>query len=402
VTGLAALACLALITADPASVSAAAQATPQPSASPSPSPSPSATPGDKPSKVRSPEDGWFDVSGFLDEAYGFVPIAAPVTEPAIGYGAAGALMFIGKPSEGSTGLARPSITAIGGLGTENETWAGFGADVRHWGDNRVQTVIAGVKASVNLDFTGTGDEAIPEGRDIGYNLEPTGGMAQVKYRLGGSRAWVGLSYMLAQTVVSFDVPEGTPGLPTTPRETKIGGITPSLTYDTRDSLFTTGRGTYIEAGAGFHGSAFGGDVEYQKVTVVAMQFLPLHPKVHLGLRVDAGATYGDPPFYMRPFVSLRGAPIMRYQRDNLAQGEAEARWQFWKRFSLVGFAGHGVVWNDETEDNADTRKVTVTTGGGGIRYELARRYKLHMGADVAWGPDGAALYIQFGSAWSRP
>jgi glucose/arabinose dehydrogenase len=44
----------------------------------------------------------------------------------------------------------------------------------------------------------------------------------------------------------------------------------------------------------------------------------------------------------------------------------------------------------------------VTTGGAGFRYELARKYKLHAGADVAFGKDGPALYIQFGHAWARP
>ena len=44
----------------------------------------------------------------------------------------------------------------------------------------------------------------------------------------------------------------------------------------------------------------------------------------------------------------------------------------------------------------------MTTSGGGFRYELARRYKLHMGVDVAFGPDGTALSVQFGSAWFRP
>jgi hypothetical protein len=44
------------------------------------------------------------------------------------------------------------------------------------------------------------------------------------------------------------------------------------------------------------------------------------------------------PFYLRPFISLRGAPIMRYQGDEVAQLEAELRWQFWQRFSVVGFA----------------------------------------------------------------
>jgi hypothetical protein len=33
------------------------------------------------------QDGWLDLSGFLDTAYGFVPLVMPITEPAVGYGA---------------------------------------------------------------------------------------------------------------------------------------------------------------------------------------------------------------------------------------------------------------------------------------------------------------------------
>lgn len=38
----------------------------------------------EPSKFYSAEDGWLDVSGFLDEKYGFLPVVVPITEPAVG------------------------------------------------------------------------------------------------------------------------------------------------------------------------------------------------------------------------------------------------------------------------------------------------------------------------------
>jgi len=102
---------------------------------------------------------------------------------------------------------------------------------------------------------------------------------------------------------------------------------------------------------------------------------------------------------MLPFVSLRGAPVMRYQGEEAADVETEVRWQFWRRFSVVGFVGAGAAWNDfERRDNV----TTVVTGGTGLRYEVARQYGIHAGLDVAFGPDGAVLYIQFGSAWGRP
>jgi outer membrane protein assembly factor BamA len=190
-----------------------------------------------------------------------------------------------------------------------------------------------------------------------------------------------------------------PGRPEFQNDSSAGGLTPSLTYDSRDNIFTPTRGTYVEATGGFFSEALGGDDEFQRVRLLAMQFIPLHSRLFLGLRGEAAASFGDAPFYLRPFIYLRGAPVMRYQGEEMAQIEAELRWQFWKRFSLVGFGGAGAAWNDfERFDNTQT----IVTGGTGFRYELARTYGLHMGLDVAFGPDNTAIYIQVGSAWARP
>jgi hypothetical protein len=37
--------------------------------------------------------------------------------------------------------------------------------------------------------------------------------------------------------------------------------------------------------------------------------------------------------------------------------------------------------------------------GAGARYLIARQLGLFMGADVAWGPEETAFYLQVGSAW---
>ena len=362
-------------------------------------PSQPAAATDAPSKFRSADDGWLDLSGFLDERYGFIPLVIPITEPAVGYGAAGVLAFIDKPmGEASAGFGRPNITAVGGLATENGTWGGMAGNVRHWLDDRLQTLVGVVRASVNLDFYGIGGGPVKD-HPLTYNLEPLGGVVQAKYRVGQSRVWAGLSYALAVTQVRFDAPAATPGLPDFQRESRVGGLTPSLTYDSRDNIFTPLRGTLIEARAGLFSQALGGDDEFQRFSLTAMHFLPLHPKLTLGVRGDAALSFGDVPFYLRPFVALRGVPVMRYQGEHVAQIEAELRWQFWKRFSLVGFAGGGAAWNDfERFDNP----LTVVTGGAGFRYELARKYGLHMGVDLAFGPGTTAIYVQFGSAWMRP
>jgi hypothetical protein len=44
----------------------------------------------------------------------------------------------------------------------------------------------------------------------------------------------------------------------------------------------------------------------------------------------------------------------------------------------------------------------VTGGGLGFHYELARKFGLHAGIDVAASPGTTALYFTVGNAWLHP
>lgn len=353
------------------------------------------------SRFWSKEDGNFDVSGFLDEKYGFLPIVLPITEPAVGYGAAAGLAFISKPlSSAAAGFGRPNITLVGGMATENGTWGVLAADIRYWLDDRLQTVVGVVDASVNLEFHGIGAGGSLESHPLDYNLQPVGGAIQSKYRLTDtSRFWAGLSYAYAGTSVNFDAPPGTPGLPDFDRRSDVAGFTPSLTYDSRDNIFTPDHGTYAELGAGLFSQYFGGDDDFQRVRLLAMHFMPVADSLYLGVRGDVAATFGAAPFYLRPYISMRGVPIMRYQGEEIAQFEAELRWQFYERWSLVGFGGAGAAWNDKNHFDAEQN---VVAGGAGFRYEVARKYGMHAGVDVAFSRDNSAIYLEIGGAWTRP
>ena len=256
-----------------------------------------------------------------------------------------------------------------------------------------------VYASINLDFYGIGESSDLADHPLRYTLEPKGGMLQAKSRIANLRLWAGLSYAFTDTDVRFLAPPTTPGLPDYHSQSQVGGLTPSLTWDTRDNIFTPTRGTYLEGTTGLFSRALGGDYEFQRVRLMALQYAPLGPRLYLGLRGEGAASFGNEPFYLRPYINMRGVPVMRYQGEEVAQLEAELRWQFWKRISLVGFAGSGVAWNDL--ENFDNTQKTLA-GGAGFRYEIARKYGIHMGLDVAFGPDNPAVYVQVGSAWSRP
>ncbi len=243
----------------------------------------------QPSKTRSADDGWFDLSGFLDTRYGFLPVGTIITEPAVGLGAGGGLAFMDAPLGGSK---RPNVFVVGGFGTENGTKGGVVGDMRYWADGRIQTLVGAFYGSVNLDFYGLGDDSLLADNPLRYNLEPAGGVAQIKFRLGAHPIWAGLSYAYASTEVAFDAPAATPGLPDFRRTSKVGGFTPSFSVDSRDALFTPTRGHYIEGTVGVFDDSLGSDDDFLRAQIIAMQYAPLPGKLFLGFREQVAASTG--------------------------------------------------------------------------------------------------------------
>ena len=90
---------------------------------------------------------------------------------------------------------------------------------------------------------------------------------------------------------------------------------------------------------------------------------------------------------------------MRFQGDRVASLEVEARWQFHGRWSVVAFGGGGAA---RTRGGPFSSTRTVGSGGAGLRYELARKFGLHTGIDVARSPVATAVYFVVGNAWFRP
>jgi hypothetical protein len=130
-----------------------------------------------------------------------------------------------------------------------------------------------------------------------------------------------------------------------------------------------------------------------------MGWLPLSDAWTLGMRADYQWTSDGTPFFLRPYIKLRGVAAMRYQGDEMASAEVEARWQFHGRWSLVGATGYGSAHTDR-----DLYTVTrdVWSGAVGFRYEMARLFKMHAGMDVGFSNGEAAIYFQIGNAWFRP
>ena len=94
---------------------------------------------DKPKAFRDSTDNAFDVSHYLYNLRGFLPIISPITEPAVGYGAtlAGAI-FIPKKDSDPKEFTMPDVIVAAGGYTENSTWFVGGGYLGFWKDDHIR------------------------------------------------------------------------------------------------------------------------------------------------------------------------------------------------------------------------------------------------------------------------
>jgi hypothetical protein len=384
---MSAFACLlpALCSADDAAETATPAATAQP---------------EKPSSFRDPKDGQIDLSAFLAQPRAFLPIPLIVTEPAVGYGGGLAAMFVrpGKQA-GTEGFAKPNMSIVGGIATENGTWAAFAGDSSHWFEDRVQTLAAGGGGRINLDFYGLGDTAASLDEPVRYSLDFSLALLQGDWKPKPKSPWsIGLRYVYSQVKPKLRDEPRFPGLADSV-DMKISAPAAVLEFDSRNNLFTPTRGMFAESVYLASREELGATEQFERFQQVIMGWTPLSENVTLGLRGDYQWSSDGTPFFLRPYIKLRGVAAMRYQGDEMASAEAEARWQVRGRWSLVGAAGYGSAHTDREFFSA-TR--AVWSGAVGFRYELARMFGMHAGMDLGFSSGETAIYFQIGNAWFRP
>lgn len=349
-------------------------------------------------RLKDPEDGKFDLSTYLLEHKGALPVPVIITEPAVGYGGGLFLAFfqqsleeMAKQQQEPGKYRTPNIYAAGGAATENGTWGAGGGGLVSFAENRWRW--RGVAAYANLELTYYPPaDVLPDG--LGYSLDGFASNQQLLYRLKRTDAWLAINWIYLDLESTFDARDEASA--PTQRDRRNSGLGLFFEYDSRDNIFTPGRGWKGALDAMFYEPAWGSDESFQTYRGHVYAYVPIGERFVLGGRAEGRLARGEVPFYMLPYIGLRGIPAMRYQGEDTAVLETELRARITGRWSLVGFVGAGRAWGSV---NAFEDTETRVAGGTGFRYFLARRLGLHGGVDFAWGPEDFAFYIQMGSAW---
>ena len=373
-----------------------------------PGPTAEAAPAKEPEKKESlrsiffdEQDGALDLSNWLLKKKGFLPVPIIITEPAVGYGGGLAAVFFSQSIEEAIEQSKttghrtpPDVYALAAAKTENGTdFIGGGGMVSFLDDRWRYRGFVG-HADLHLDFYGGGNIVDKEYK-IAYQLNGWFSYQQALYRLGESDNFVSARWLYMSLDSSFD--GNRPNLPQQSFAMKNSGIGTSFEHDSRDNIFTPSRGVLAVADAMFYDPDWGGDTRFQTYRAHVFAYHPVGNSLVLAGRLDGRAARGDVPFYMLPYLDMRGMAGARYQDRNTALAEVEARWNVTPRWGLIGFVGAGRAWGTTVNFNDATNEVSK---GVGFRYQIARLLGVWTGMDYAWGPDGEqAFYIQVGSAW---
>jgi hypothetical protein len=364
--------------------------------------------GSKPKpSVKDSLDGAFDLSDYIIEAHGFVPVPYIITEPALGgFGFALIPVFIKKrPPYLDSVDGRwvktpvfPDVTGGLGLYTANNTWATMGFRVGTLLKSRIKYAIGGGYANVNMFFYQNLKQFGEE--QLKFNIKVIPLLVQATKRLGHSHWYGGLKYIFAKSEVQYTGKDDSLGHLAKALEsnTTISGLGAIIDMDNRDNIFTPDKGLKLHLDGIRSDKFFGSDYDYWRLNYHFLGYLPVSQKWTGGLRVEGQQTFGDLPFYAKPYINLRGVPTMRYQGNATVVTEAEFRWDFVRRWSGIFFSGTGKAFDEWSDFGSST---WVLSYGAGFRYLIARKFKLRMGIDVAHGPDTWAYYIIFGSNWNR-
>ena len=70
----------------------------------------------------------------------------------------------------------------------------------------------------------------------------------------------------------------------------------------------------------------GSDRNFETAALAAIWYQPLGADLYLGARAAAKASSNGTPFYLRPFVALRGVEALKYQGEEAWETEVELRW----------------------------------------------------------------------------
>ncbi len=331
----------------------------------------------------------------------FVVAPLPISSPAIGSGIVPVLGYI-FPFSAKDKISPPSTVGVAGLITNNGS-RGFVIGAQLFLKENTYEITSGF-AHGNVDYNIYGN-GVAEGLKLPLQQTGEAFFGEVLRRVGW-KFFVGPRFISGDSFVTVR-PNNDMNFPIPPEaglHTNLRSIGARLTRDTRPNHFYPLGGTLFSFTSDFFSQALGSKYSFQSYRTEFDKYLSLSARQVLAYDAYFCATGGQPPFYGNCIYGtsneLRGYTAGRYFTRYALATQLEYRLVLPKRFGLVVFGGlGGVIPAGNQLLQIVQSSHFLPAGGGGLRFELSKKYHVNLRADIAQGRDGHTFGMGVGEAF---
>lgn len=159
--------------------------------------------------------------------------------------------------------------------------------------------------------------------------------------------------------------------------------------------------TLLDFTSDFYSTAIGSKFSFQAYRFTFNKYGSLSKNQVLAYNLFVCGTGGAPPFYGNCIYGvnneLRGYTAGRYLDRYMFATQLEYRLTLPKRFGIVGFGGIGEVLQGGSQIFKSNN--FLPAGGGGLRFQVSKQYRVNLRADIARGKDSWTWGMGVGEAF---
>ena len=334
----------------------------------------------------------------------------PFSNEAFSFGLIPVVQYVFHPDPNDKESPPSSLVAAGMLAT-GESWFAGGGTSLYLKHDRYRFTGYGGYGSVGYDIFGVGAEDGDEGHEIPIRQEGQLALLELLFRSWGK---VHIGPRFSYRSISAKLKSGTAGIPLPPGlnpddlGSDVAAWAPGIKIlrDTRSDVFYPVSGHKLEFVGDFFNatrrSAVANDrgVSYQNYQLSYNHYVSLTSTQALAIRGMLCDVEGEAPFYelcqYGAFSDIRGYQPGRYRDHAMFATQGEYRKTLGRYLGFVLFGGVGEVapaWDSFTWAEL------LPAGGTGIRFNLSRKQRINMRADVAYGQNGWSWNFAIGEAF---
>lgn len=301
------------------------------------------------------------------------------------FGAMGGLFF---PLSKKDTISPASCAGGGVVITTNKTWFAFAGVKLYFKEDRFRTVIGGGTGDENFQYF---NENLGTGSFVQYSTASKFFFAEQLIKVYGP-LYMGLDYTFYNAKTTFENTADT-------SSSNFIAVGIPITVDSRDNIQNPLKGWFANAHINRFDTIFGGAQDYTKLDVDINNYFSKKNIYVFAWRASISTALGTVPFEAQTVVGgrvLRGYSKGEYRGDAVYSIQGEYRWNFYKKWGAVFFAGAATPVREGVTWSADD---VLPGGGAGVRFMMIPSLRLNVGFDAALGKNDYGIYFRIGEAF---